>query len=82
MFCLETILHDTTSQHSSSPLKQDIYKVCKKAIECYKDVELGDIVDASKFRKKVAAISAEAMKSNAQCSTTINQDLLQSDSQY
>ena len=81
MFFLETILHDTTSQHSSSPLKQDICNICRKAVEYYKDIEHGDIYNISKLRKQVVTISAEAIRINTQCSTELNQDLLQSNHQ-
>ena len=49
--------------------------MCKTAIECYKDIEH----DTSKLKKKVAAVSAEAMRIDTQCSTAVNRDLLQSD---
>lgn len=79
MFCLESILNDAKSQHSSNPLRQDICNVCKMASECYKDIEDGDIVDTSKLKKKVTAVSAEAMRINTQCSTAVNRDFLESD---
>ena len=79
MFCLESILDDAKSQHSSNPLRQDILNVCKEAIKCYKDIENGEYVDTSKLKEKVAVVSAQAMRINTQCSTAVNRDLLQND---
>ena len=79
IFCLESILDDAVSQHSSSSLRQDICNVCRKAIECYKDIKKGKTVDTSKLIKKVSTVCAEAMRIDTQCSTALNRDLLRSD---